>query len=91
MQSVVNVVLVALSWALVAMLFAWRDADLEWWWLGLGFVFSTMTGIIIALESFLSHDTELYTESLIFKGFQVIILGWLWCLLIWSTWGDLSL
>ena len=93
MQSVVNVAsLVALSWALIAMLFAWRDADLEWWWLGLGFVFSTMTGIIIALESFLSHDAELLHRISDFsRAFQVIILGWLWCLLIWSTWGDLSL
>ena len=93
MQSVVNLAsLVALGWTLVAMLFAWRDSDLEWWWLGIGFVFSSMTGIIIALESFLSHDAELLHRISDFsRAFQVLILGWLWCLLIWSSWGDLSL
>ena len=93
MQSAVNLAsLVALAWTLVAMLFAWRDSDLEWWWLGIGFVFSSMTGVIIALESFLSHDAELLHRISDFsRAFQVLILGWLWCLLIWSNWGDLNL
>jgi hypothetical protein len=93
MQATANVAsVIALAWTMVALMFAWRDGNLDWWWLLVSVGLSGTTGLVIALEMLLSHDAELLHKITRFaRTFQKVLIGWLWGLLIWSTWGSLDL
>ena len=93
MQATVNVAsVVALAWTMVALMFAWRDGDLDWWWLLISAGLSGVTGLVITLEFLLSHDAELLQRLTRFaRTFQLLLVAWLWGLLTWSTWGSLDL
>ena len=93
MQAMANVAsLIALSWSMLALLFAWRDADLSWIWLVVGAGVSGLAGLVIALELFLSHDaTLLHRLSKFARGFQLLVICWLWGLISWAHWGTLNL
>ncbi|MFL2985335.1 MAG: hypothetical protein ACJZ5B_07625 [Candidatus Poseidoniaceae archaeon] len=71
---------------------AWRDDALDWWWVLTAASLSAITGLVIALEGLLSHDTELLRKLTKFaRMFQLFLVAWLWGLLYWATWGDLDL
>ena len=71
--------------SLVAILLAWRDTSLEWWWLAGSFVLTFSVGLVISLEMVLSHDAELLRKLGSFaRTSQLLIIGWLWGLLYWS-------
>ena len=93
MQATANVAsVVTLAWTLVALMIAWRDGDLDWWWLLISAGLSGVTGLVITLEHLLAHDAELLQRLTRFaRAFQLILVGWLWGLLAWSTWGSLDL
>jgi hypothetical protein len=93
MQATANVAsVVTLAWTLVALMLAWRDGDLDWWWLLISAGLSGVTGLVITLEHLLAHDAELLQRLTKFaRAFQLILVGWLWGLLVWSTWGSLDL
>ena len=93
MQATVNVAsVVTLAWTLVALMLAWRDGDLDWWWLLVSVGLSGITGLVITLEHLLAHDAELLQRLTRFaRTFQLILVSWLWGLLVWSTWGSLDL
>jgi|TARA_B110000459_G_scaffold203232_1_gene258883 hypothetical protein len=93
MQAAANVAsVVALVWTMVALMFAWRDGDLDWWWLLISVGLSGTTAMVIALEMLLSHDAELLHRITRFaRVFQLVLVSWLWGLLLWSTQGSLNL
>ena len=93
MQATVNVAsVVTLAWTMVALMFSWRDGDLDWWWLLVSAGLSGITGLVITLEFLLSHDAELLQRLTRFaRAFQLILVAWLWGLLSWATWGSLDL
>ena len=93
MQAASNAASVlALGWCLIALLVAWRDDGLDWWWLLFGAGVSGLVGLVIALEWFLAHDADLLLRiSKFTRQFQIGLVVWLWTLLIWSTWGELDL
>jgi hypothetical protein len=93
MQATANVASVlALAWTMVALMFAWRDGDLDWWWLFVSVGLSATTCLVIALEMLLSHDAELLHRITRFaRTFQLVLVSWLWGLLLWSSQGDLNL
>ena len=93
MQATVNTAsLAALAWTLVALMLAWRDRDLDWWWILAGAAITSVVGLVIALEGFLSHDTELLKKINQFaRVFQLILVGWLWILVILSETDKLNL
>jgi len=93
MQATANFAsVIALGWTLVALMLAWKDRDLEWWWILAGAGISAITGLVIALEGLLSHDTELLRKLTKFaRVFQLFLVGWLWTLVLWSEFGDLNL
>ena len=93
MQAAVNTAsLVALAWTLVALMLAWRDRDLDWWWILAGAAITSVVGLVIALEGFLSHDTELLKKINQFaRVFQLILVAWLWILVILSETDKLNL
>ena len=93
MQAAVNTAsLAALAWTLVALMLAWRDRDLDWWWILAGAAITSVVGLVIALEGFLSHDTELLKKINQFaRVFQLILVGWLWILVILSETDKLNL
>jgi hypothetical protein len=93
MQATSNAASVlALGWCLIALLVAWRDDGLDWWWLLFGAGVSGLVGLVIALEWFLAHDADLLLRiSKFTRQFQIGLVVWLWTLLIWSTWGELDL
>ena len=69
----------------VALLLAWRDSTLEWWWLAGSFILTFSVGLVISLEMLLSHDAELLRKlSKFAKTSQILIIAWLWGLLYWS-------
>ncbi len=86
MQATVNAATaLVMAWTLVALLLAWRDTSLEWWWLAGSFVLTFAVGLVISLEMLLSHDAELLRKLSSFaKTTQLLIIGWLWGLLYWS-------
>ena len=86
MQATVNATTsLVMGWTLVALLLAWRDSSLEWWWLAGSFVLTFGVGLVISLELLLSHDAELLRKlSKFARALQVIIVAWLWGLLYWS-------
>ena len=60
MQATVNATTaLVMAWTLVALLLAWRDSSLEWWWLAGSFILTFSVGLVISLEMLLSHDAEL--------------------------------
>ena len=91
MQATANTAsVIALAWTLVALMLAWRDRDLDWWWILAGASISAITGLVIALEGLLSHDTELLRKLTKFaRTFQLFLVAWLWALVLWSEFGDL--
>ncbi|MCH1410463.1 MAG: hypothetical protein L7U48_00070, partial [Candidatus Poseidoniaceae archaeon] len=93
MQATSNTASVlALGWCLIALLVAWRDDGLDWWWLLFGAGVSGLVGLVIALEWFLAHDADLLLRiSKFTRQFQIGLVVWLWVLLVWSTWGELDL
>ena len=93
MQATANTAsVIVLGWTLVALMLAWRDRDLDWWWILAGAAISTITGLVIALEGLLSHDTELLRKLTKFaRTFQLFLVAWLWILVLWSEFGDLNL
>ncbi|MEC7723125.1 MAG: hypothetical protein VYB36_04375, partial [Candidatus Thermoplasmatota archaeon] len=93
MQAASNAASVlALGWCLIALLVAWRDDGLDWWWLLFGAGVSGLVGLVIALEWFLAHDADLLLRiSKFTRQFQIGLVVWLWTLLVWSTWGELDL
>jgi len=93
MQAAANTAsIIALGWTLVALMLAWRDRDLDWWWILAGVGISAITGLVIALEGLLSHDTELLRKLTKFaRTFQLFLVAWLWILVLWSEFGDLNL
>ena len=50
-----------------------------------------MTGLVIALEGLLSHDTELLRKLTKFARTFQLFLVVLWILVLWSEFGDLDL
>jgi len=86
MQAVVNAATaLVMAWTLVALLLAWRDTSLEWWWLAGSFVLTFSVGLVISLEMLLSHDAELLRKlSRFARTTQLLIIGWLCGLLYWS-------
>ena len=86
MQAAVNATTsLVMAWTLVALLLAWRDTSLEWWWLAGSFVLTFSVGLVISLEMLLSHDAELLRKlSRFAKTTQLLIVVWLWGLLYWS-------
>jgi hypothetical protein len=93
MQAGVNLAsLTVLAWSLIALMLGWRDGDIEWYWLVVGAVISLTAGVVICLESFLSHDAELLRKiSQFAQMFQLLLVVWLWTLFGLSEWGNLSL
>ena len=93
MQATANTAsVIALAWTLVALMLAWRDRDLDWWWILAGASISAVTGLVIALEGLLSHDTELLRKLTKFaRTFQLFLVAWLWTLVLWSEFGKLNL
>ena len=93
MQAAANIAsVVVLAWTMVALMLDWRDGGIDWWWLVISMGLSGVTGLVITLETLLSHDAELLHRLTRFaRTFQVVLIGWLWGLLIWSTFGSLSL
>ena len=93
MQATANTAsVIALAWTLVALMLAWRDRDLDWWWILAGASISAVTGLVIALEGLLSHDTELLRKLTKFaRTFQLFLVAWLWILVLWSEFGELNL
>ena len=93
MQATANTAsVIALAWTLVALMLAWRDRDLDWWWILAGAGISAVTGLVIALEGLLSHDTELLRKLTKFaRTFQLFLVAWLWTLVLWSEFGELNL
>ena len=86
MQATVNATTaLVMGWTLVALLLAWRDSSLEWWWLAGSFLLTFSVGLVISLEMLLSHDAELLRKlSRFAKTSQLLIIAWLWGLLYWS-------
>ena len=93
MQAAANMAsVVVLAWTMVALMFAWRDGGIDWWWLLLSMGLSGVTGLVITLETLLSHDAELLHRLTRFaRTFQIVLIGWLWGLLVWSSFGSLDL
>jgi hypothetical protein len=93
MQAAANMAsVVVLAWTMVALMFAWRDGGIDWWWLLLSMGLSGVTLLVITLENLLSHDAELLHRLTRFaRTFQVVLIGWLWGLLMWSSFGSLDL
>ena len=93
MQAAANIAsVVVLAWTMVALMIDWRDGGIDWWWLVISMGLSGVTGLVITLETLLSHDAELLHRLTRFaRTFQVVLIGWLWGLLIWSTFGSLNL
>ena len=87
MQATVNAsTSLVMAWTLVALLLAWRDTTLDWWWLAGSFILTLSVGLVISLEMLLSHDAELLRKlSKFARTSQILIVAWLWGLLYWSS------
>ena len=90
MQAVTNVVSAAvLVWTLAALMMAWRESAINGAWLAGGLLATSVVLGFVVLEATLSHDAELIRKlSRFAKYTQVVLAGWLWTLLIWSTMVD---
>ena len=92
MQAAVNgFTSIVLGWTLIALLLGWQEEVIDWWWILGGFFITSGVILVISLEMFLSHDTELLRKiSQFARTTQILIAVWLWILLIWSL-NDLNL
>ncbi|PXY73904.1 MAG: hypothetical protein CXX80_08030 [Methanobacteriota archaeon] len=90
MQAVTNAVsVVVLVWTLAALMMAWRESAISGAWLAGGLLATSVVLGFVVLEAALSHDAELIRKlSRFAKYTQVVLAGWLWTLLIWSTMVD---
>ena len=86
MQATVNAsTSLVMGWTLIALMLAWRDSSVDWWWLAGSFVLTACVGLVISLEMLLSHDGVLLLKlSKFARWSQIIIIAWLWGLLYWS-------
>ena len=86
MQATVNATTsLVMAWTLIALLLAWRDTSLEWWWLAGSLILTLSVGLVISLELLLSHDAELLRKlSKFARASQLLIIAWLWGLFYWS-------
>ena len=93
MQAAVNgASVIALAWAFVALLEAWRIGDIGWFGLASSGIITLTVGLFISLELILSHDLVLLRKLARFaRLFQLFLVAWIWILFSWSTWGSLDL
>ena len=93
MQAAVNgASVIALAWAFVALLEAWRIGDIGWFGLASSGIITLTVGLFIALELILSHDLVLLRKLAKFaRLFQLFLVAWIWTIFSWSTWGTLDL
>ena len=93
MQAAVNgVSVIALAWAFVALLEAWRIGDIGWFGLASSGIITLTVGLFISLELILSHDLVLLRKlSKFARLFQLFLVAWIWTIFSWSTWGSLDL
>ncbi len=86
MQATVNATTsLVMAWTLIALMLAWRDSTLDWWWLAGSFVLTASVGLVISLEMLLSHDGVLLLKlSKFARWSQIVIVAWLFGLLYWS-------
>ena len=83
---------IALAWAFVALLEAWRLGDIGWFGLASSGIITFTVGLFISLELILSHDLVLLRKLAKFaRFFQLFLVAWIWILFSWSTWGSLDL
>ena len=87
-----GVSVIALAWAFVALLEAWRLGDIGWFGLASSGIITFTVGLFISLELILSHDLVLLRKLAKFaRFFQLFLVAWIWILFSWSTWGSLDL
>jgi hypothetical protein len=93
MQAAVNgASVIALAWAFVALLEAWRIGDIGWFGLASSGIITLTVGLFISLELILSHDLVLLRKLAKFaRLFQLFLVAWIWIIFSWSTWGTLDL
>ena len=93
MQAAVNgTSVIALAWAFVALLEAWRIGDIGWFGLASSGIITLPVGLFISLELILSHDLILLRKlSKFARLFQLFLVAWIWTIFSWSTWGSLDL
>ena len=93
MQAAVNgTSVIALAWAFVALLEAWRVGDIGWFGLASSGIITLTVGLFISLELILSHDLVLLRKlSKFARLFQLFLVAWIWTIFSWSTWGSLDL
>ena len=93
MQAAVNSAsVIALAWAFVALLEAWRIGDIGWFGLASSGIITLTVGLFISLELILSHDLVLLRKLARFaRLFQLFLVAWIWTIFSWSTWGTLDL
>jgi hypothetical protein len=93
MQAAVNgASVVALCWAFVALLEAWRTGDIGWTGLAFSGIITLTVALFITLEQVLSHDLILLRKLSKFARFaQLFLVAWIWTIFSWSTWGSLNL
>ena len=93
MQAAVNgASVIALAWAFVALLEAWRIGDIGWFGLASSGIITLTVGLFISLELILSHDLVLLRKLAKFARLsQLFLVAWIWTLFSWSTWGSLDL
>ena len=93
MQAAVNgASVIALAWAFVALLEAWRIGDIGWFGLASSGIITLTVALFISLELILSHDLILLRKLARFaRLFQLFLVAWIWILFSWSTWGSLDL
>ena len=93
MQAAVNgASVIALAWAFVALLEAWRIGDIGWFGLASSGIITLTVGLFISLELILSHDLILLRKLAKFaRLFQLFLVAWIWTIFSWSTWGSLDL
>jgi hypothetical protein len=83
---------VALCWAFVALLEAWRTGDIGWTGLAFSGIITLTVALFITLELVLSHDLILLRKLSKFARFaQLFLVAWIWTIFSWSTWGSLNL
>ena len=88
--------MLVLLWSMVALLLQWYDGKLEIIWALTGFIITTIVGLVVGLDLFLSHDAELQKKINHFaRHYQYGLAVWLWLLLLWHRdpwgWWDFSL
>jgi hypothetical protein len=93
MQAAVNgASVIALCWAFVALLEAWRTGDIGWTGLAFSGIITLTVALFITLELVLSHDLVLLRKLSKFARFaQLFLVAWIWTIFSWSTWGSLNL